>query len=313
MAALVDPDSALTTYRYLRTAMVLLAVMLGLSVVVEWFRTSDAAGIAGRCALTSISAYYYSPARSLFVGVLFAMGVCLVAIKGNPQPLSNGCILKWVNEDTALNIAGLLALLVPLVPTGQPTNPENSTEYLRCMSVPFTAFNTSPNITNNVGVLAIGGLMAVLAAAFVAPARPSLMVMVMGARTGLIAAVMVLIGLSVWYFVWTPNFRSHAHDPVAVGMFVAMWFAVLCNAQRVAKPTRFRRIYRATLVGMPGSAVVIGGLRLAGWRHGVLWLEAAEIALFASFWATQTFELWDFTSAPVPAGGPDVPLTRSHS
>ncbi|NND74497.1 MAG: hypothetical protein HKN44_05780 [Ilumatobacter sp.] len=91
-------DAELTTYRYLRGGMVGVVVLLLATVLYERLKVD--------CWQTSISAYYYTPVRSLFVGGLMAIGLCLIVIKGNTP---------W--EDTALNTAGMLAPVVAFVPT----------------------------------------------------------------------------------------------------------------------------------------------------------------------------------------------------
>ena len=60
----------------------------------------------------SLSAYYYSGARELFVGVLCATGVFLVTYKVAQRGL----------ENTLSIIAGGAAILVALWPTGRPSN-----------------------------------------------------------------------------------------------------------------------------------------------------------------------------------------------
>ena len=52
----------------------------------------------------SISANYGTPLRDIFVGVLVAIGACLIAYRGRPV------------EDLALNIAGFYAMFVAFVP-----------------------------------------------------------------------------------------------------------------------------------------------------------------------------------------------------
>ncbi|MBA3654232.1 MAG: hypothetical protein H0W70_08560 [Actinobacteria bacterium] len=40
--------------------------------------------VVGGCWQTSISAYYYTPVRAVFVGALMAIGLSLIVIKGSP-------------------------------------------------------------------------------------------------------------------------------------------------------------------------------------------------------------------------------------
>ena len=58
--------------------------------------------------LGSVSAYYYTPAQAFFVGGLIGLGACMIALKGtNPV------------EDVFLNLGGVFAVIVALVPTGR--------------------------------------------------------------------------------------------------------------------------------------------------------------------------------------------------
>ena len=89
------------TYRYLRGAMIALLLMLLLSVGYQWWWETDHS-----CWLGSISAYYYTPARSVFVGSLCALGASLIAYKGHSP-----------EEDVLLNFSGFMAFVVAMVPT----------------------------------------------------------------------------------------------------------------------------------------------------------------------------------------------------
>ena len=60
----------------------------------------------------SISAFYYTPARGLFVGTLVAIGVAMVAYRGYTR-----------GENRLLNAAGTLAVVVALFPTEDPALP----------------------------------------------------------------------------------------------------------------------------------------------------------------------------------------------
>ncbi|WP_314035639.1 hypothetical protein [Dietzia sp. CH92] len=62
--------------------------------------------------MDSLSASYYTPARSLFVGTLVAIGVALVAYRGYTR-----------GENLLLNAAGVLAVVTALFPTVDPAVP----------------------------------------------------------------------------------------------------------------------------------------------------------------------------------------------
>jgi hypothetical protein len=63
---------------------------------------------------------------------------------------------------------------------------------------------------------------------------------------------------------------------------------------------RYRNWYRGVSLFM--AAAALGALLSLpiDWNQRVFWLEAAEIAPFAVFWALQTFEAWEFgVTAPL--------------
>jgi hypothetical protein len=80
--------------------MVGLVAGLGVSIAYEYWKVEP------DCLQTSISAYYYTPVHGYFIGGLVAIGVCLFCLKGSTDL-----------EDTLLNLAGMFALIVALVPT----------------------------------------------------------------------------------------------------------------------------------------------------------------------------------------------------
>src|SRR4051812_6166058 len=134
-------ESTTKTYLYLRVGLVALAVFLGTSLVIE-LAFGDTAWQG------SISAYYYTPVRSVFVGTLTAMGVCLIAIKGRGKP----------GEDLMLNLAGMCAPVVALVPT--PLEDAACGDATRCVPKAFV-----PGVVNNVEALIVVGVLALLFAA----------------------------------------------------------------------------------------------------------------------------------------------------
>jgi hypothetical protein len=99
-AAPPEFESQITeTYFFMRLGMGVLALALPFVLVLGGW------GILGIKPLTSMSAYYHSDLRDVFVGVLCAIGFCLFLYKG----FSKG-------EDVALNVAGVLAVGVAFFP-----------------------------------------------------------------------------------------------------------------------------------------------------------------------------------------------------
>ena len=79
-----------------------MVVMLFASLIVVAMTT-------GGCWQTSISAYYYTAAHSVFVASLCAIGILLITYRGSTD-----------TEDILLDLAGVLAFVVAMVPTARP-------------------------------------------------------------------------------------------------------------------------------------------------------------------------------------------------
>jgi hypothetical protein len=94
-------DITLDTYRYLRGGMAVMIVMLGAAVIGE--------RLTATCWQTSISAYYFTTAHSIFIAALCALGVQFIVYKGSSD-----------TEDVLLTLAGMLAFIVAMVPTTRP-------------------------------------------------------------------------------------------------------------------------------------------------------------------------------------------------
>ena len=273
-----DPAlAAVTTYRYLRVALVALVVLLFSAVALEWWRTGRS------CLQPSISAYVHTPVQSVFVGVLVAMGVGLIALQGSTR-----------TEALLLNVAGMLAPGVAFVPTS---------DVGTCRSAPVVVAEQSARVANNMAALFVaGGFVGVLAVVLaVRDHRRG-----RGHRAdllGLVGTAALLGGGAVWFWLDRPSFLAHAHGVAAVPLFLAVTGVVAVNAREARtaphtdapKPLAGRSVpaYRwiAGLMLLTLGAAVAGSL-LGGPSHLVFWVEVALISLFAVFWALQTVELW---------------------
>ena len=285
--AVSNPDElsryAVRTYRYLRLAIVIVLVALGCSVVIERLHAA--------CWEESISAYYYTPVHSIFVGALVALGVCLIAIRGNIDA-----------EDILMNVAGVLAPIVAFVPTSQPSR--------LCTTHPYAPSDTLPFVNNNLVALSLAlGAAVILAAVIIGATAP-------GSNSGSgksiqvnahaifglgLSALLLIIGV-VWYVAFRSNFLDHAHGGGAAALFAIIGVVILING--ISTPHRtYGWIYIAIAVAMAVTVVVvfvIGRLN-PDWRHQILWLEIVELALLLVYWGLQTGELWK----PGVPTGPD--------
>jgi hypothetical protein len=275
-----DDGYVLKSYRYLRLVMVGLVVLLAASVLIEIEQTGFG------CLRTSISSYYWTPVRGVFVGALVAIGTCLIVLKGNT-----------VVEDLLLNVAGALAPVVAFVPIQDPRE---------CQSTPWSsapATELRANIFNNVGAFLVAGLVAVVVAWLVAR-REGRGALSRADLVGLLVTVaLVLVGIGL--FLWARDFFDRwAHYLAAIPLFLVLVAVMVVNAVSYARTEaaqKGREVGRAELANRYLAIAVVTvvlvvtlGLLtwLAHWRHGTFWLEVVVIGAFAAFWATQTAELW---------------------
>jgi hypothetical protein len=273
----------LLSYRFLRIGIVVATVMLIVSVLVEIIRVDG-------CVRDSISAYFYSPARTIFTGALIAVGLGLVVLQGDGD-----------FEEVALNLAGLWAPMVAIIPpgvsvacdarfdgiVGEDAIDAKQAEILELVK---------PGLLNNLiayfGVaLAAIALLAIFARQFTTQSDR-----VTRMRAALLVyAVVVVVWAVGAYLLWLDR-ASWAHMLSAVAMFVAFAAVVMHNGWRRAPVPDWYRVWcRRILYGMAIAAVVWGAL-IAGpfdVRWAVFGLEMSELLLFAAFWVMQTAAFWE--------------------
>ena len=273
--ARVHSRDAIRTWGYLRLTMIGVVVGLGVAVLYEHFHAPH------HCWQTSISAYYYTPARGYFVGALTAIAVCMVCLRGNTEL-----------EDVLLNLGGMLAPIVAFVPTPDAGG---------CTSARSALESTPANVANNVTALLVVGLLALVFAAWRArrgERKP---------RIGFVAAVLVWLVTAVVFEADRHFFIHTAHYAAAVLLFACIVAVVVVNAfdfkdrgkardrgnptdRGKRKSVRNRYMLIAALMG-----VALGGLLIAeaaGYAYWLIVLETALLVLFGAFWVIQTVELW---------------------
>lgn len=264
--------SSIKTYRYLRLAMVAMIGLLAVSLAIEWWETGRS------CLQTSISAYYYTPVAAIFVGTLITIGICMVALKGNTE-----------REDVLLNVAGMLAPVVALVPT-----PGKGT----CHSAPVTLSDTAANVGNNMLAVIIVAALCLLITGYILFRTTRELKYV----AGFTIAGLIIAGAVAWFFLNRDGFITGAHYTAAVAMFVCIVGVVLLNAyqfgrktsnQTGSKPPAPNRYFTIAVAMVAGPLLMWLADLVWGWDHAVLWIEGLLIALFALFWLIQTQELWN--------------------
>ncbi|HYN99327.1 MAG TPA: hypothetical protein VEU28_06600 [Actinomycetota bacterium] len=276
----LPPGDAIKTYRYLRVGMVLAVGLLATAVVIEH------SNVPNGCWQTSISAYYYTPVRALFVGSLIAIGFGLVVIKGT-GPF----------EDSFLNFAGMLAPVVALVPT---TNVGTCWSLQPGPSPIKEDGSLAPwvlaNIDNNIQALFITGALGLASAIIIALAVnkgfwKTYNVVDRGTRVSLTITAVLLAAAWALAAEWR-DFPTKAHGYAAVLMFAFLAAAVISKAIEHWKKTKYARIYATLAAVMLVGAAVIWILRL-GDDNVIAVLEGFEILAFAVFWSVQTADNWE--------------------
>lgn len=277
-------SDVIKTYRYLRLAMVLLVGMLAAAVLWQTLRSEP------HCIQNSISAYYYTPVRAVFVAVLAAVGTCLIVYHSN-----------IATEDVLLNFTGVASLVVAFVPT-----PVEAT--CKATDVPSHQELVAA-VGNNCWALLIVGVVATGLALIMG--RPAFRTRFAGdaSRAWLaITAAVVLAGVVV-FLADRRWFVRYGHAAAAVSLFAGIVLVVVMNAisfgRTNAQPAQARLRNRYGLV----AAVMVATLILAvaahlsspGFVTWRFWLEAAVIVEFGAYWVLQTAELWNLTGRADPA------------
>jgi hypothetical protein len=287
---LMPPRSAEDTYRYLRIGIPALLGLLAAAIIDQIVRTEP------DCWLGSISAYYYTSARAVFVACLCAIGACLIIYRGNTY--------RWRRprrgrdkddfEDFFLNVSGFLAFVVALVPTPlkgmdiRPGGRSGGEPVCRRSNVPSETQLTDALDNNILALLIAATLVLVVALSFnYAKARS-------GGSVVSVSSVVFIVGLAACWalHLGKPEFvRQHAHIGAATTMFLGIVVVVLLNTRGAA--TRYKVAYGAISAVLVLAIVVLGSMwRFGNFDHVVFWLEATVIALFGVFWLVQTVELW---------------------
>jgi hypothetical protein len=253
-----DSDIVAKSYRYLRLAMVGLLVCLAAAVGYQRWVKGDVLG--------SVSAYYYTPAQAFFVAGLIGLGACMIALKGT-TPI----------EDLFLNLGGVFAAIVALVPTGRDADyraavdacreaatplltQKASTGQLNCPTVQALEAAAKANVDNNLFALLFVGAI-VLVAAFVIALKDRTLKRQADGKGG----------------------RRRPDEVTRQSLN-----AVVDTAREL---TTFRRRDRYNWARV---TLWVAAVTLLLWGFGPLslfWVEAAVFVFFMVFWTVQTFEL----------------------
>lgn len=250
----------------------------------------------------SVSAYYYTPAQGIFVGALIGVATCMIALRGTTD-----------TEDVFLNLGGMFAAVVAIVPTSRgedfesavrecnqaagPLLTERASAAFDCPTVQALAEATRANVENNMVALLVLGGLGILATVFFALREPK------ASRSkiwlGFGAAVAVYVAGAGAFITSIDWFIDKAHYVAAGGLVACVIVVAVANVRRAAR-LRYTdgglRRHREWYAWIAGAMVVatLGGAVL--WYFEVItlfWLEVSVALLFAMFWTAQTIEQMD--------------------
>lgn len=269
-------DITLDTYRYLRGGMAIMIVMLGAAVIGE--------RLTATCWQTSISAYYFTTAHSIFIAALCALGVQFIVYKGSSD-----------TEDVLLTLAGMLAFIVAMVPTTRPL--------LLCGRYGLPAeYDVKRAITDNVWAVVIALVIArVLSWWLYRRTNTAAPKSVLGTASTYVSRVIMVLGLVALIF-FRDWFDSNAHGVSAVIMFLAIIITVVTTAFLVSRQDETKSphrhvyyvVYQCIAAAMITTLIAVVALHFAldSWNHWVIVVEGALILEFTLYWVVQTIELW---------------------
>lgn len=258
----------------------------------------------------SISAYYGGPVRDVFVGVLIAVAVLLVAYQG-----------ATTMEDYNLNGAGFYAIFVALVPTnleqllgelrgGAALSPEgvSADEYVWSLRITLTVVLVlglwlvvhELRSTDRMRALVTGDPVSLLFVLATAGTLVAFLGLAMWQLWAPPVAEVSLGGLSLSGLPLVGDLQLRVHDLAAIFLICALAVAVWSHAwprtaarkeqgslqaHQVVDLTGYRVIFVLMLLG---PLVAWGIARVFAPGHLVIFLEWWEIALFCVFWVLET-------------------------
>lgn len=285
------------SYRYLRIAMVGLLLALAAAVFYQSIQQDSI--------LSSVSAYYYTSARAVFTGALIGLGACMIALQGMNDA-----------ENTFLNLGGILAIVVALVPTGRGPDFQTALQAcqkkggalitaqqgskLHCLTVQALENATRANVENNMAALLIVGGLALILAGFIlfkggtdkkrAPGRGWVL-------AGFFVAVLLWLGGLAALAASVAWLADNGHYIAAGGLLVCI--LAVAGANAFWERSKSRRAYLYPWVA--GIMLVVAIVFIVLWLTNVISLFLVEIVvagLFAVFWVVQTWEIEARPSAP---------------
>lgn len=311
--------AALKTHRYLRLSFVFAVAALFIGVII--------ASTAGGYVKASISYYYWTPARNVFVGVLIAASLAMFALNGRggaaTLPLGRW-MLKVPSPSTLLDFAAIFGPLIAIVPTDVKASEQGLTTFTcegeEQSCLPKAAF---PEVQNAVLTYILTLVVIVVVVLIVQRREKRKRFALLVPVTAAVTAVALFLSTFVWngafpYFrigpssfsihyiatflfftafatvVWIRGIRDNdPEDRNPASDTEKLWYKILAMAMA------------ADILFLVGLAVVaqLGIEDLIPGFPEVLFGEAVGLTLFAVFWAMQTRQRWNERITTLPERG----------
>lgn len=235
---------------------------------------------------TSISALYYTPGATVFIGALFAVSLGLLALSGHSV------------EQALLDLAGLVAPLIAIVPTviGSDDVPGLSVE---CSgSTPCVPGQYLPDIANGMVTFAVIGGAGVVLAVVLALVQRTIS---RGLLLAIAVAAAIILGMTLWWALDPASFVPSGHLVATAALLGFMALASVAAAS-AGDAGSYRALYIAIAVLIVVSLLFLvavtlfhlNGVDLVAATGAPLILigESIALALFALFWIAQTAQKW---------------------
>ncbi len=234
----------------------------------------------------SISALFYTPGRTVFVGALFAISLVLLALSGHSV------------EQALLDLAAIALPLVAIVPTVIQTGDVPGLTVECIDSTSCVPAQYVPDIANGMVTFAVLGGAGVILAVVLALVQRTISG---GLLVAIAVAAAMIAGMTIWWAVDPASYVPSAHL-VATVAFLAIMALVALMAAAGAGGTSYRTLYGvlsalfvlslifvvvASIIGAGGDPNAAPGVPL------ILIGEAVALALFGMFWLAQTAQKWN--------------------
>jgi hypothetical protein len=287
--------SLLRTYRNLRLGIAGTVILIGVAVGV----VTAAEGV-----LPSISAYFYTSARSIFVGALIAAAVAILALSGRGI------------ERVLLDAAGIIAPVIALVPTPIRAGSVPGFEGACPPGTSCTPASVLPDVSTGVITYLIVGVIVVAVTLAVTLARRRAEgIRLSTVLPSLAVAVLVFAVVAVGWWAARDLFLALAHLLAAIAFFGLMAVIAVVKVFEhpdapAREPRRWQKVaYCFIAIVMCLNLVVMvivvrTGVGLGATPPPVFIGECMALALFLAFWVLQTIQKWNETD---PSFAPAVP------